>query len=123
MPGFSLQSSELGPPTPLPAGECCPPQDPGGGTYSLVGEERGEPIWTRGQTLWYSRYSIQPLRVKVEQNIILFTRNAVETGSLTRPVDPGSSTINIFHYIFRGQNHTDHRVQEGSGNKRGEIMI
>jgi hypothetical protein len=40
---LSLQSSELDPPTPSPADECCPsPLVPGGGgTHSLAGERVG----------------------------------------------------------------------------------
>jgi hypothetical protein len=47
-----IQSSELGP-TSSPAGEGVPPLK-GGDT--LVCMRGGAPIWTRGQTLWYSRY-------------------------------------------------------------------
>ncbi len=61
---LSIQSSELGPPTPTPA--ICrvllPPLDPRGETDSLTGEEVGDPIPTIKQTLWYSRYTIIPLR-------------------------------------------------------------
>ncbi len=32
------------------------------GTHSLAGEWAGEPIRTKGQTLWHSRYSVIPLR-------------------------------------------------------------
>jgi hypothetical protein len=62
----------LPPPAPSPSSECCPPPfgskggDPlpkasvsAGGAHSLEGEGgRGGPIRTKGQTLWYSRYSI-----------------------------------------------------------------
>jgi hypothetical protein len=47
-----LQSSELGPPTPSPAGEVAPSPLVPGGAYSLVGEGvGGVPTRTRGQTL------------------------------------------------------------------------
>jgi hypothetical protein len=45
---LSLQSSELGQPTPSPTSDCCPPLFPGG-THSLAGE--ADPIRTRGHTL------------------------------------------------------------------------
>ncbi len=55
----SVQSSELGPPTPSTARECCsPPLDPRGETHSLPDEGVGEPIPTMGHTLWYSKYTI-----------------------------------------------------------------
>jgi hypothetical protein len=42
---LSLQSSELAPPLPRPAKECCAPLSMGGGgTHSLVGEGRWETI-------------------------------------------------------------------------------
>ncbi len=61
---LSLQPSELAPsppppPAPSPASECCPPP------LWFLGW--GEPIRTKGQTLWYSRYCIIPLRVIVIQ--------------------------------------------------------
>jgi hypothetical protein len=34
------------------------PLVPGGGTHSLSGGGQGEPVRMKGQTLWYSRYSI-----------------------------------------------------------------
>ncbi len=60
---LSLQSCELGLPAPSPASECCPPPP-----LWFRGERHtrfrkkgpGEPIRTKGQTLWYSRYSIIP---------------------------------------------------------------
>ncbi len=39
-----------------------PPLVPGG-THSMGGEGPVEPIRTKGQTLWYSMYTIVPLRV------------------------------------------------------------
>jgi hypothetical protein len=62
---LSLQSSELAPPAPSPAGEGSQPPPPrfqGGGHTLLRGRGKGEPIWTKGQTLWYSRYCIITLR-------------------------------------------------------------
>jgi hypothetical protein len=48
-----LQSSELGPPTPSPVGECVPsPFDSGGGD-TFARRRGGVPIRTRVQTLWY----------------------------------------------------------------------
>ncbi len=50
-----LQSSELDPPAPSPASECCPPHlvpRGGGGTHSLAGEGAGGgAISTKGQAL------------------------------------------------------------------------
>jgi hypothetical protein len=45
-----LQSSDLGPPIPSPAGECVPPFTvvPGGGTNSLGGEGVGGPHSNKG---------------------------------------------------------------------------
>jgi hypothetical protein len=56
---LSLQSSALAPPTLSSASGCCPPPPFWfrGGTHSLAGRGRGEPIRTKGQTLRYSRYS------------------------------------------------------------------
>jgi hypothetical protein len=60
---FFLQSSEFGPPTPSPAGECILPLTlrfrGGGVTHTLAcgrGGGRG-PIRTRGSSLWYCRYA------------------------------------------------------------------
>ncbi len=36
-------------------GETLPPLGPRGETHSLAGEGVGDPILTKGQTLWYSR--------------------------------------------------------------------
>jgi hypothetical protein len=67
---LSLQSSELAPPTPLPASECCPPslwfQE---GDTLACGRGAGEPIRTREQTLWYSGICIIPLRLSVYTSI------------------------------------------------------
>jgi hypothetical protein len=53
-------SSEFAPPRPLPL--LVP-----WGTHSLKGERvRGEPIRTKGQTLWYFRYSIIPPRYSMK---------------------------------------------------------
>jgi hypothetical protein len=54
-----LQSSELGPPAPSPAGECDhPPFGSGGGTYACGrgAGELGVPMPTRGKTRSYSKY-------------------------------------------------------------------
>ncbi len=62
---LSVKSSELGSPTPSPAREGCSPpfgSRGGGGAHSLAGE-RGDPIPTKGQTLWYSMYTMIPLRI------------------------------------------------------------
>jgi hypothetical protein len=56
-----LQSSELGPrPTPSPAEECKPLHPvPGWRDTLACGRGGGRvPIRTRGQTLWYSRYTV-----------------------------------------------------------------
>ncbi len=49
---------------PHPQGSVAPPPllDPRGQTHSLAGEEWGDPIPTKGQTLWYSMYTIISLR-------------------------------------------------------------
>jgi hypothetical protein len=58
-----LQSLELGPPAPSPAGECVPsPLVPGGGDTLACGRGGGGVlIRTRRQTLWYSRYKCNVL--------------------------------------------------------------
>ncbi len=53
-----LQVSELGPPHPYPQASVFSPWFGGGGAHSLVGEG---PIQMRGQTLWYSRYTVYVL--------------------------------------------------------------
>jgi hypothetical protein len=57
---LSLQSSELA--HPALSSECCPPPPPfgsKGGRHTRLRERgRGEPIRTKGHTLWYSRYII-----------------------------------------------------------------
>jgi hypothetical protein len=57
---LSLQSSELAPPAHSAASECCPTLlVPMGRTHSLAVEGGGgEPIRAKGQTLWYSRYTV-----------------------------------------------------------------
>jgi hypothetical protein len=57
--GFFFSRMNWDPPPPSPAGECVPPfgSGGGGGAHSLAGEGGGVPIRTRGQTLWYSRYT------------------------------------------------------------------
>jgi hypothetical protein len=42
-----------------------PPLVPRRETHSLAAEELGDPIPTKGQTLWYSMYTIIPLRLKL----------------------------------------------------------
>jgi hypothetical protein len=63
--GTDFQSSELGPPTPLSARECCSSllwvQE--GDTLACGGGGCGDRIPTKGQTLWYSMYSIIPLQL------------------------------------------------------------
>jgi hypothetical protein len=54
---LSLHSSELAPPT-SPASEYPPPLWFWGGHTRLRERGQEEPIRTKGQTLWYSRYSI-----------------------------------------------------------------
>ncbi len=65
---ISFQSSELDPSISSPAREGCssPLWTQTGETDSLEGERVGEgvPISTKGQTLWYSMYTIIPLRLK-----------------------------------------------------------
>jgi hypothetical protein len=53
---LSLQSSELASSAPSPAGECCPPFGSEEGDTLAV---EGELILTKGQTLWYSGYSMR----------------------------------------------------------------
>jgi hypothetical protein len=64
---LSLQSSESGPLTPSPAGECCPTLVcVGGGGARLRERWWTDAIRTRGQTLCvvlYCRYSITPLQL------------------------------------------------------------
>jgi hypothetical protein len=62
---LSLQSSELGPPSPHPQASVAPPLVPGGGGNTRLRERgRGKTIRTNGQTLWYSCIlsGINPLR-------------------------------------------------------------
>ncbi len=56
----SIQSSELGPPTPSTARECCsPPLWIQGGRHTHFRMRRwGEPIPMMGHTLWHSKYTI-----------------------------------------------------------------
>ncbi len=56
---LSLQSSELGPPPPLPQASVTPL------SFGSKLRERawGNPIQTKGKTLWYSVYTIIPLRI------------------------------------------------------------
>jgi hypothetical protein len=53
---LSFQSSELGPPTPSPARECCssPLWAQGGDTLAYGERGRRDSILTKGQILWYS---------------------------------------------------------------------
>jgi hypothetical protein len=51
----------IGSPTPSPA-SVSPPLESMGGPNSLSGKVWGNPISTKGQTLWYSMYTIIPLR-------------------------------------------------------------
>ncbi len=56
---LSVQSSELGPPTYSPASKCCyPPLGPRGRHTRLRGSGFGDPIPMKGQTFWYSIYTI-----------------------------------------------------------------
>jgi hypothetical protein len=54
----------IGSPAPSPSSKCCPPPlwFQGGGTLACGSGGGGEPIRTKGQTLWYSRNSLIPLR-------------------------------------------------------------
>jgi hypothetical protein len=56
---LSVYLSELGPL--IRKRVLLPPFGPRGETHSLAGE--GDPILTKGQTLWYSMYTIIPLRL------------------------------------------------------------
>ncbi len=51
---LSLQSSEFAPLANSPVSKCCPPLWCQGGEGHTRWRERGEPIRTKGQTLWYS---------------------------------------------------------------------
>jgi hypothetical protein len=58
---LSIQSSELGPPSPYPQESVLPPTPGGdlwGETHSLAVERVGDPIQTTGKLLWYFRYTI-----------------------------------------------------------------
>ncbi len=62
--GFHSSLPNRLPPPPHPqASVALPPLVPGGGggAHSLAGEGAGEPIRTKGQTLWNSSFSIIPL--------------------------------------------------------------
>ncbi len=59
----SIQSSELGPPTPSPARECCTPFGAKGGDTLTFGGGRGNQFRRWGiPTLWYSMYTIHVLQ-------------------------------------------------------------
>ncbi len=59
---LSLQSSELGPPTPSPASECCSPHlGPSGGTQSLAGDGAGGADSDEETDTLVLRYRIIPL--------------------------------------------------------------
>ncbi len=62
----------IGPPArPLTRKRVLPPFVPRGGTHSLGGESGrggGEPIRTKGHTLWYSRYNIIRLRCEYHES-------------------------------------------------------
>ncbi len=60
---LSLKSFKRLPPPPHPQARVPnPPGSRGGGHILLRGRGKGEPIWTKGQTLWCSRYCIITLR-------------------------------------------------------------
>ncbi len=55
---LSVQSSELGSPLPHPQASVSPLLfGSKGETHSLAGKGMGDPIPTKGQTLWYSMYN------------------------------------------------------------------
>ncbi len=50
-----------------------PPQDPSGGRHTRLrgrGWGWGDPIPTKGQKLWYSMYTITPLRLGPKQSLV-----------------------------------------------------
>ncbi len=55
---LSIQSSELGPPTPSPASVYVSPLDPKGRGATLPWGDGGggDPIWTTGKNAWHSVY-------------------------------------------------------------------
>jgi hypothetical protein len=82
----TILSSKLGPPTPSPTRECCLP--PSGSRQDTLarGEGVGGPNFvdgTESQTLWYSRYTIIPLRY---------------------------TTVHYQHYIFSGDQDSDKQI-------------
>jgi hypothetical protein len=61
---FTLVVRIGSPPVPSPASECCPLLVPGGGGHTRLRKSgRGEPIRTKGKTLWYSMHTIIPHRL------------------------------------------------------------
>jgi hypothetical protein len=58
VPGFLSSLQNWLPPPPHPPASVAPPPLVPGGTHSLAGEGVGEPIRTKGRTIWYSSYSI-----------------------------------------------------------------
>jgi hypothetical protein len=62
VPGFLSSRPNWLPPPPLPQASESPPFGSRRGTHLLAGERARGPIMTKGQTLWYSRICITPLR-------------------------------------------------------------
>jgi hypothetical protein len=72
---LSLHSSELDPPIPSPAGECCTPLRSRGGAHSLAGKEMGGPNSDEGtDTVVSYVYSIIPL----SSHSLSFTHSPVQ---------------------------------------------
>ncbi len=72
---LSVQSSELGPPAPSSASECCAPfWVLGGYTLACGWGGGGDPIPTKGQTLWYSMYTAILLRTSVHVSLAVFSQ-------------------------------------------------
>jgi hypothetical protein len=82
VPGFlSSRSNRLLPPSHPQVSVALPPLVPRGGTHSLAEEGAEEPIRTKGQKLWYSRYSTyNPTTMgSIEGILIVILINTYET--------------------------------------------
>ncbi len=133
---LSLLSSALGPPTPSPTCECAPPscrlhwvRPPphphasvappgfrGGGGHTRLRKlrERGwvDPIRTRGQTLWYSRYSIIPLGIR---------RSSVQSVSAINVRDLLSFFVVILRVFHNSKTITERRTFHDFFNKKDVV--
>ncbi len=103
VPGFlSSRPDWLPSPTPYLQASVAPPFVPGGDTTRLRKRGQGEPIRTKGQTLWDSRYSIILLRWA----LLLLYKSCATCCTLCRViqgfenVSAAALVIDIFHLLL-----------------------